>query len=56
MDHRSGSLVYAVANFFLKVSHPEFFRRIRIEGQPVDDRQENLLVVANHPYLPSPSV
>jgi 1-acyl-sn-glycerol-3-phosphate acyltransferase len=36
--------------FCLRMAQPEFFRRIEIIGQPLNDRREYLMVVANHPY------
>lgn len=43
-------LIYRTVILCLRLSQPEFFRRIQIEGVPLDDPQQHLLVVANHPY------
>jgi len=32
------------------MAQPEYFRRIRIFGKPLNDPGEHLMVVANHPY------
>lgn len=45
-----GNAIYRIVNFGLRMAQPEFFRHILVVGQPLNDPDEHLLVVANHPY------
>ncbi len=50
MQYFLRELIYRTVVFCLRMCQPEFFRRVRLEGQPLDDPHQHLLVVANHPY------
>ena len=45
-----GNAIHSVVMFCLRMAQPEFFRRILVVGRPLDDPDEHLMVVANHPY------
>lgn len=46
----AGNAIHWIVNACLRMAQPEFFRRILILGEPLDDPKEHLIVVANHPY------
>ena len=50
MPGHGGNWIYRTVYFCLRIAQPEYFRRIIIDGTPLDDQDTHLMVVANHPY------
>ena len=50
LEALTSRIISRTADFSLKLAQAEYFRRILIVGQPLDDPRQHLLVVANHPY------
>ncbi len=50
LDTLTSEVISRSADFCLRLAQAEYFRRIIVVGAPLDDPQQYLLVVANHPY------
>jgi 1-acyl-sn-glycerol-3-phosphate acyltransferase len=50
LETLTSEVISRSVDFCLRLAQAEYFRRIIVVGAPLDDPQQYLLVVANHPY------